>query len=712
MSKRDRAHLVELAVEEHVWLEYNAGRERHYFEALQKRWPWLSLSHYSMNGADDVIKHKKWTRTDVQQIVMRRPGCTQELMAELRRARVDTANGSFIVGPELPDISSTEVRSALVQGDRTCLKGLLHDKVASWCLENSPYQPAPQRRWRTGEAAVAPTEGKLAHKEDLPPTTHEKLVPQQKGCSTDVSLANSNAAHTLEFTELELRLDALPADQRRAAQSLLGLAIGDSAGLPFEFRPDSRSEADRLWRGCREFPDGKALARLDCLIHRKIYDRTGFKAPGTPFCRGYSDDTACADLKMQAVATFAASSCTRGRSSSEFFRCLMTEYLRWAYDSRGYKSKLFQGTGKFTRDLLHPGKEFRRHFAGTILRDNRQPSAGYLEYAQQFLAGSLPGTPVSAQTGSWGNGAVMSLAPQAILAAGMWQECVPADLVAMSPMMSATHQHCSAQAGAELLTELLGQLYRSEVGAPCELSQACMRCSSWSGVETLALRDDGYVYPIKELVTFARDGDCSYDDARAFVKQLTRRDVFQRDCFGNFGALLRVASNYGETEPIFVLDTNEPVRFSQRGLNTVIIAIWCVVGAKSMLEVLQRVLYVGGDTDTVGAVAGQLAGPLMPAQDICQSFRRFVAMESMQEKGEGQHRSLALASAKRLFCRSLHFVSYDWEGLLSQPPLSDPVYSGLTDASGSHLLNIEAGRRCDGGDSRGRGRWSSRPKRW
>ena len=36
----------------------------------------------------------------------------------------------------------------------------------------------------------------------------------------------------------------------------------------------------------------------------------------------------------------------------------------------------------------------------------------------------------------------------------------------------------------------------------------------------------------------------------------------------------------------------------------VIIGIWCATAAQSCVEWLQRMLYVGGDTDTVGAVAG------------------------------------------------------------------------------------------------------------
>ena len=34
-------------------------------------------------------------------------------------------------------------------------------------------------------------------------------------------------------------------------------------------------------------------------------------------------------------------------------------------------------------------------------------------------------------------------------------------------------------------------------------------------------------------------------------------------------------------------------------------AIWCSVGARTCIDWLQRMLYLGGDTDTIGAVAGR-----------------------------------------------------------------------------------------------------------
>ncbi len=49
---------------------------------------------------------------------------------------------------------------------------------------------------------------------------------------------------------------------------------------------------------------------------------------------------------------------------------------------------------------------------------------------------------------------------------------------------------------------------------------------------------------------------------------------------------------------------------AQRGLNSAIIAIWCAAGASSPWDFIAKVLYVGGDADTVGASANALIGLL------------------------------------------------------------------------------------------------------
>merc|ERR1712190_259728 len=82
--------------------------------------------------------------------------------------------------------------------------------------------------------------------------------------------------------------------------------------------------------------------------------------------------------------------------------------------------------------------------------------------------------------------------------------------------------------------------------------------------------------------------------------------------FGNFAEMLRIASNF---KGLTVHGSSEPVLFSQRGLNTVIIAFWCASRSSCLLEVIERLIYIGGDADTIGAVAGQLAGPVLAPTD-------------------------------------------------------------------------------------------------
>jgi len=139
----DRGHLVELATEGLPWMAFSRARESQACERLAKEWPHLNFVRFALNGADDVLKYQKWNgcSADRRFITMGRPGATQKLHTAVRCARIDPDLGWFIIGPELPDISSTAVRKALGDGDMAALEGLLHPEVAHWCLSYSPYKP-------------------------------------------------------------------------------------------------------------------------------------------------------------------------------------------------------------------------------------------------------------------------------------------------------------------------------------------------------------------------------------------------------------------------------------------------------------------------------------------------------------------------------------------------------------------------------------------
>lgn len=136
----DRKRLAKLAMQEHDWLQLNEQSEKRFAKSLQDGQPQLIMTHYRLNGADDVIKYRKW-HLKHPQIVICRPGSTQKLRQALHDAKVDTTSGIFVVGPELEDISSSHVRDALLHGERHKLLSMLHPDVASWCWDHGPYRP-------------------------------------------------------------------------------------------------------------------------------------------------------------------------------------------------------------------------------------------------------------------------------------------------------------------------------------------------------------------------------------------------------------------------------------------------------------------------------------------------------------------------------------------------------------------------------------------
>jgi len=152
ISLQDRRYLVELASQEHEWLLYNSMTtfkdEYQFCKFHEDRCPHLRFDHYLLNGADDVIRRRKWKWKNVRQIAMCRPGATEELLLELKKAGIDVTGDKFLVGPELPDISSTAVRDALKAGDQDRLLELVHPDVARWCWEKGPYRPPARSNWK------------------------------------------------------------------------------------------------------------------------------------------------------------------------------------------------------------------------------------------------------------------------------------------------------------------------------------------------------------------------------------------------------------------------------------------------------------------------------------------------------------------------------------------------------------------------------------
>ena len=123
----------------------------------------------------------------------------------------------------------------------------------------------------------------------------------------------------------------------------------------------------------------------------------------------------------------------------------------------------------------------------------------------------------------------------------------------------------------------------------------------------------------------------------------------------------------------------EPVLFSQRGLNTVLIALWCATGVQTPWEMVDRVIYVGGDSDTVGAVAGQIACAMLPESAVMEAFDTAVGLLSTSITAENRTVvTMARAAAARYRHRVKLFVKGELETLHATPSMIDPEYPDLT----------------------------------
>ena len=137
---------MKLAAEELPWLSWESCREGETVGLLRQTHPHLKFVHFYINGADDVVRYNRFADVGPQyrMIVLGRPGFTEKALAGARRAGVDLDAGHLVMGPELPDISSSAAREALARGDRARAAALLHPAVLEWCEKHGP--------WRAGTA--------------------------------------------------------------------------------------------------------------------------------------------------------------------------------------------------------------------------------------------------------------------------------------------------------------------------------------------------------------------------------------------------------------------------------------------------------------------------------------------------------------------------------------------------------------------------------
>lgn len=138
LNRDERRHLVRLATEEYNWLGHTSQSSLHLMRELKGRYPNVSFTQFQLNGADDVGRYHKWLGASRghRLITMGRPGETEKVLKGVKKAKIDLDDGIFIMGPELPDISSTKLRSQLMKGEKDPhrLSDLVNLKVAAWCI--------------------------------------------------------------------------------------------------------------------------------------------------------------------------------------------------------------------------------------------------------------------------------------------------------------------------------------------------------------------------------------------------------------------------------------------------------------------------------------------------------------------------------------------------------------------------------------------------
>lgn len=544
------------------------------------------------------------------------------------------------------------------------------------------------------------------------------------------------------FEALTTRLLALPGDEKRVAMSLIGNAIGDSIGLPFECRAgwDPAVEAFHSLKtpvARRKFTEYLVRDRLD----NKPWDEiTNVSKNGGAFLRTWSDDTTCCDLKMSAAAhaDYLLKANLDKNANDTLKLALYQQYLKWAHIAEG---SLFQGTGGFTQDFLRPGFRGRSNAVAKAMQDTPlfHGHSGYkgenndvAEVAAEadWVHGPFWPTPEFAgfTSGyfqgrhgfpSWGNGAAMSFAPDPVLAS-RWRapEAPRSDLCEAAALFSDSHLEPGAVLGSKLQRQLLEEVYAGRVASTEDLKAVVTTLQVFEELVEYGHES----YPIAPFREWLEKGDCEVATAEAFLQNMTGRSDGKFDLsvapHGVFGAMLHLAGTYEHTDYSFEKcdervepcrpGRKEPIMFSHRGLNSVIIGIFASAGAASLWEAFDRVIYAGGDTDTVGACAGQIACPFFDPAEVVALYCDFAACcpsshadcEEAQQAQENLRASLgwtsmpaaqldllvvANAAARRYFHRCLLFAAGDLEALEAYPSLLDPGFAGITSAGGAML---------------------------
>ena len=196
LTLHQRQLLVDLGTQDHgSWLacDRHSGNVVQY---LRENWPHVDFVRFIMNGADDVLNYKKWEMcrdsSYTRLITMGRPGFTEGVRDGMREIGINpdthpNGNEFFILGPELPSVSSSAVRNALQTGHIQVLKdgNMLHPSVLKWCLEHpdSPYRTdsgSDQIREKVKEAQTTPVQVTVQRPDSISSTMLRKKADKAR----------------------------------------------------------------------------------------------------------------------------------------------------------------------------------------------------------------------------------------------------------------------------------------------------------------------------------------------------------------------------------------------------------------------------------------------------------------------------------------------------------------------------------------------------
>lgn len=419
-------------------------------------------------------------------------------------------------------------------------------------------------------------------------------------------------------------------------RTTLGLAVGDSAGLAVELRPWIQ---DRVATGQQTLLDTQAWRLL----------KEAFTI-GDFYVRTYSDDTTLAVLKLEAIAS-AMRSHSAGVALSEraVTAKLALGIYRWRYfygkDKKTgqpglIQSREFQGTGGLTRLITQTDKPVTARRDGETVIDQTKLDAyakAMQDRAQAYGNGE----------GSWGNGVVMCLAPVVLAVTyAMHAEHCEAEWFAG---MTFSHTHPDAR----FAEQWMQQTVLEAVVNGKHLAQAAL--DAYGDTEGRDGRQKAVVEDVScAMVEYIKcrfgervcgpAGKQLHELAGAFppeahfdpgVEQLRS---WRLDRFGyDLSVLARRATS---------------AKFSQHAINSVVMGLYCALHGQAVEDVLELVCLLGGDCDTVGAVAMQFAALRddITTAEIEAAFAKYV-------QGDGL-RSLAGVPGGTNPARVLHFGQY------------------------------------------------------